>query len=78
MDRRNFLAVAGAALVAPMMPIAAPVAETYVNCPAGFVLRSWSQGGRTYKAVVPVQRYGEEGGCRWTRHVESGEGQSDG
>ena len=73
MDRRKFLAVAGAALVAPMMPMASPVTETYVNCPAGFALRSWSEGGRTYRAVVPVQRYGGEGECRWTRHVNSKE-----
>lgn len=73
MDRRKFLAVAGAALAAPMMSSASPVTETYVNSPAGFALRSWSEGGRTYRAVVPVQRYGDEGGCRWTRHVNSKE-----
>lgn len=38
-------------------PYAARIAET--------------EGGRSYRAVVPVQRYGEEGGCRWTRYVES-------
>ena len=70
MDRRTFLAAAGAAVVAPMMPMAAPVTETYATCPAGFALRSWSDGGRTFRAVVPVQRYGDEGGCRWTRHVK--------
>lgn len=73
MVRREFLAMAGAALVAPAMPTASPVIETYLNCPAGFVLRTWSEGGRTYRAVVPVQRYGDEGDCRWTRHVNSKE-----
>jgi hypothetical protein len=72
MDRRTFLASAAAAAVMPP-PIAPAVAvtETYATCPAGFALRSWSEGGRSYRAVVPVQRYGEEGGCRWTRYVES-------
>lgn len=75
MDRRTFLASAAAAVALPSFPAPVPaVNETYANCPAGFALRSWSQDGRDYRAVVPVQRYGEEGGCRWTRYVESGEG----
>ena len=72
MDRRTFLASAVAAVaMPPSFTSAGVVAETYATCPAGFALRSWSEGGRTYRAVVPVQRYGEEGGCRWTRYVES-------
>ena len=75
MDRRTFLAGAVAAVSMPPMTVSASVAtETYATCPAGFALRSWSEGGRSYRAVVPVQRYGEEGGCRWTRHVDSKEG----
>jgi hypothetical protein len=77
-DRRTFLASAAALVAMPPLPTSAgAVTETYATCPAGFALRSWSQDGRSYKAVVPVQRYGEEGGCRWTRYVESME-QSDG
>ena len=78
MDRRTFLASAAAVVAFPVTEPSPVVTETYASCPAGFALRSWSESGRRYQAVVQVQRYGEEGGCRWTRYVESMEGQSDG
>lgn len=56
MDRRTFLASAAALVAMPPLPTSAgAVTETYATCPAGFALRSWSQDGRSYKAVVPVQ-----------------------
>lgn len=61
MNRRTFLASAAAAVAAPpSLASAVAVTETYATCPAGFALRSWSEDGRTYRAVVPVQRYGED------------------
>lgn len=79
MDRRAFIAGAVAAVTLPQsVAVAGPVVETYATCPAGFALRSWTgEDGRSYRAVVPVQRYGDEGGCRWTRYVKSGEQDND-
>jgi hypothetical protein len=52
-------------------PYAARIAATEGASVVTCCNHNCNEGGRSYRAVVPVQRYGEEGGCRWTRYVES-------
>lgn len=78
MDRRTFLIAAGAAAMAPAMPAASGVSETYSTCPAGFALRTWAaDDGQVYRMVVPLPRYIEGSKCRWTEHAKRMEAKSD-